>query len=73
MKHAYVVTERIDGVHNLPNIRDHDASVYLKTQGDAISFGGYEPDPIFTDVRKKYYDRIHCLIYKMLMSQFLFW
>lgn len=53
MKHAYVVTERIDGVHNLPNIRDHDASVYLKTQGDAISFGGYEPDPIFTDVRGK--------------------
>ncbi|RDD45364.1 Sarcosine dehydrogenase, mitochondrial [Trichoplax sp. H2] len=50
MKHAYVVTERIEGVHNLPNIRDHDSSVYLKTQGDAISFGGYEPDPIFTDV-----------------------
>jgi sarcosine dehydrogenase len=48
MKHAYVVTERIEGIQNMPNVRDHDASVYLKLQGDALSVGGYEPDPIFT-------------------------
>ena len=28
MHHAYVVTERIEGIQRMPNIRDHDASVY---------------------------------------------
>ncbi len=32
MHHAYVVSERIDGIQNMPNVRDHDASVYLKRQ-----------------------------------------
>jgi len=32
MKHAYVTTERIPGIENMPNVRDHDASVYLKLQ-----------------------------------------
>uniref|UniRef100_A0A4X2KUX4 Sarcosine dehydrogenase, mitochondrial n=1 Tax=Vombatus ursinus TaxID=29139 RepID=A0A4X2KUX4_VOMUR len=45
--HAYVVTERIEGIQNMPNVRDHDASVYLRLQGDALSFGGYESNPIF--------------------------
>ncbi|XP_014664920.1 PREDICTED: sarcosine dehydrogenase, mitochondrial-like [Priapulus caudatus] len=49
MHHAYVVTERIEGIQNMPNVRDHDASVYLKLQGDALSVGGYEPHPIFCD------------------------
>ena len=49
LKHAYVVTERIEGIQNMPNVRDHDASVYLKLQGDALSVGGYEPNPIFCD------------------------
>lgn len=31
----------------MPNVRDHDASVYLRLQGDALSVGGYEPNPIF--------------------------
>ena len=31
----------------MPNTRDHDASVYLKLQGDGLSIGGYENDPIF--------------------------
>ncbi|XP_064648723.1 sarcosine dehydrogenase, mitochondrial-like isoform X2 [Lineus longissimus] len=53
MKHAYVVTERIEGIQNMPNVRDHDASVYLKLQGDALSMGGYEPDPIFTGEMEK--------------------
>lgn len=33
----------------MPNVRDHDASVYLRLQGDALSVGGYEPNPIFWD------------------------
>jgi len=47
MKHAYVVSERIDGIQKMPNVRDHDASVYLKLEGDALCIGGYEPHPIF--------------------------
>ncbi|XP_055255994.1 sarcosine dehydrogenase, mitochondrial isoform X2 [Moschus berezovskii] len=47
MRHAYVVTERIEGIQNMPNVRDHDASVYLRLQGDALSVGGYESNPIF--------------------------
>ncbi|XP_032905303.1 sarcosine dehydrogenase, mitochondrial [Amblyraja radiata] len=47
MRHAYVVTERIEGIQNMPNVRDHDASVYLRLQGDALSVGGYEPNPNF--------------------------
>uniref|UniRef100_A0A667ZFP9 Sarcosine dehydrogenase n=1 Tax=Myripristis murdjan TaxID=586833 RepID=A0A667ZFP9_9TELE len=49
MHHAYVVTERIEGIQNMPNVRDHDASVYLRLQGDALSVGGYEQNPIFWD------------------------
>ncbi|XP_032993202.1 sarcosine dehydrogenase, mitochondrial isoform X2 [Lacerta agilis] len=47
MHHAYVVTERIEGIQNMPNVRDHDTSVYLRLQGDALSVGGYESNPIF--------------------------
>lgn len=47
MHHAYVVTEKIPGIQGMPNIRDHDASVYLKLQGDALSIGGYEQNPIY--------------------------
>ncbi|XP_078082261.1 sarcosine dehydrogenase, mitochondrial [Mustelus asterias] len=47
MRHAYVVTERIEGIQNMPNVRDHDSSVYLRLQGDALSVGGYEPNPGF--------------------------
>ncbi|XP_037082640.1 sarcosine dehydrogenase, mitochondrial-like [Pollicipes pollicipes] len=49
MKHAYVVTEKIPGIEMTPNVRDHDASVYLKLQGDALSVGGYEYNPLFLD------------------------
>lgn len=49
MYHAYVVTERIEGIQNMPNIRDHDTSIYLKLQGDGLSAGGYEHNPIFWD------------------------
>ncbi|XP_033643336.1 sarcosine dehydrogenase, mitochondrial-like [Asterias rubens] len=47
LHHHYVVSERIEGIHGMPNVRDHDASVYLKVQGDGIAFGGYETNPIF--------------------------
>uniref|UniRef100_A0A1E1X2L8 Putative dimethylglycine dehydrogenase n=1 Tax=Amblyomma aureolatum TaxID=187763 RepID=A0A1E1X2L8_9ACAR len=49
MKHSYVVTNRIEGIQNMPNVRDHDLSLYLRLQGDALSVGGYEPNPIFID------------------------
>lgn len=54
MYHAYVVTERIEGIQNMPNVRDHDASVYLKLQGDGLSVGGYEHNPVFWDEVKKF-------------------
>ncbi|KAF4520494.1 hypothetical protein B566_EDAN004745 [Ephemera danica] len=50
MKHAYVVTEEVPGgVRTLPNVRDHDSSVYFRVQGDALCVGGYEPNPIILD------------------------
>ncbi|XP_063232668.1 sarcosine dehydrogenase, mitochondrial [Bacillus rossius redtenbacheri] len=49
MKHAYVVTETIPGVKGLPNIRDHDGSVYFRVQGEALHMGGYENNPIILD------------------------
>ena len=48
MKHAFVLTESMPGMHcGLPNVRDHDLSIYLKTQGDAMAIGGYEQNPEF--------------------------
>nr|XP_009857807.1 sarcosine dehydrogenase, mitochondrial-like isoform X1 [Ciona intestinalis] len=44
-KHAYVVTEAIEGILNTPMIKDH-GSIYLKPQGNALQFGGYETNPI---------------------------
>ena len=29
----------------MPNVRDHDLSVYLRLQGNGLSIGGYEPHP----------------------------
>eukprot|EP00977_Amphora_coffeiformis_P024538 scaffold16127_cov186-Amphora_coffeaeformis.AAC.1 len=50
MKHAMVVTEAIEGMHGaLPNVRDHDLSIYLKAQGNAMALGGYEQNPEFWD------------------------
>lgn len=39
----------LNSLQNMPNVRDHDASVYLRLQGDALSVGGYEHNPIFWD------------------------
>ena len=48
-KHASIVTDRIEGIWNMPSVRDHDSSIALKVQGDALSFGGYEKNPIFLE------------------------
>ncbi|CAE8692195.1 unnamed protein product [Polarella glacialis] len=55
MKHAMVLTEPLPGMHKgLPNVRDHDLSVYLKTQGDSMAIGGYEQNPEFWDADPKF-------------------
>eukprot|EP01063_Lacrimia_lanifica_P025208 TRINITY_DN3298_c0_g1_i1.p1 TRINITY_DN3298_c0_g1~~TRINITY_DN3298_c0_g1_i1.p1 ORF type:complete len:908 (+),score=248.51 TRINITY_DN3298_c0_g1_i1:71-2794(+) len=52
-KHAFVVTEKLPGMHaKLPNVRDHDLSIYLKAQGDTMGIGGYERNPEFWDEAK---------------------
>ncbi|KAF2356164.1 FAD dependent oxidoreductase central domain [Trinorchestia longiramus] len=45
-KHAYVVTEKIPGIQNMPNVRDYDYSTYFRLQGDALCIGGYETSPV---------------------------
>ena len=48
IKHAYVTTETIDGMKGtFPNVRDLDLCIYLRTQGTAMSVGGYEEHPDF--------------------------
>ncbi|XP_002158472.3 sarcosine dehydrogenase, mitochondrial [Hydra vulgaris] len=49
LRHAYVISERIEGIERMPNVRDHDASVYLRLQGDALAIGGYEQNPMFVN------------------------
>ena len=61
-RHAYVVTERIEGVMGMPSVRDHDLSIYLKVQGDVIQIGGYEPGPVLMDEGVRY---ISIFIYRI--------
>lgn len=49
MRHSYVVSEAIDGIFGMPNLRDHDASIYFAIQGSSIHMGGYEVNPILLD------------------------
>ncbi len=49
MKHSYIISEPIDGVANLPNIRDHDSSIYFRVQADSLCLGGYENNPAILD------------------------
>lgn len=46
MKHAYIVTEPMQNVRGKPNVRDHDLNIYFKVQGESLSIGGYEANPI---------------------------
>lgn len=48
-KHAYVVMDALPEVRGCPNVRDHDASVYLKIQGETVNVGGYETNPHMLD------------------------
>ena len=50
----------------MPNVRDHDASVYLRLQGDALSVGGYEANPIFWDEVKWYLDNFLAVFLSVL-------
>ena len=64
MHHAYIVTEKIKGIEKMPNVRDHDASVYLKLQGDGLSVGGYENNPIFWEkVCFMQHTSLHLILY----------
>ncbi|KAG5682277.1 hypothetical protein PVAND_011640 [Polypedilum vanderplanki] len=49
MRHAYVVSEAIKEVQGMPNVRDHDYSLYFRIQGQSIQMGGYENNPILLD------------------------
>lgn len=49
MRHSYIVSEPIDGVFRMPNVRDHDASIYFRIQGSSILMGGYERNPVMLD------------------------
>lgn len=37
MKHAYVISETIEGVRGSPNVRDHDYSTCFRVQGLKIN------------------------------------
>lgn len=49
MRHAYIVTEPIEGIKGMPNVRDHDASIYFRIQGSSVYMGGYEKNPILLE------------------------
>ncbi|XP_031636149.1 sarcosine dehydrogenase, mitochondrial-like, partial [Contarinia nasturtii] len=49
MKHSYVVSEPIEGIRGLPNLRDHDVSIVFRIQGSSMYLGGYEKNPIILD------------------------
>ena len=59
-KHAYVVTEGIPGIRNTPMVRDQ-ATVYIKPQGDALLFGGYETSPHLVENVSIFF----CLVYNI--------
>ena len=49
-KHAYVVTEPLPGIRGTPMVKDH-GTVYIKPQGEALQYGGYEMNPhVVSDV-----------------------
>lgn len=49
LKHAYVMTEGVEGLKGLPNVRDQDHGIYFRVQGNAQGVGGYEQNPLFWD------------------------
>uniref|UniRef100_A0A1B6BWS7 FAD dependent oxidoreductase domain-containing protein n=1 Tax=Clastoptera arizonana TaxID=38151 RepID=A0A1B6BWS7_9HEMI len=53
MKHTYVVSESIPSVQGLPNIRDPDASIYIRINKDNLFVGGFENNPIIINEMPK--------------------
>lgn len=49
LEHSYVITERIPGIENMPNVRETGCSAYLKLQGDALAVGVFEANPTIVD------------------------
>ncbi|XP_055319034.1 sarcosine dehydrogenase, mitochondrial-like [Sitodiplosis mosellana] len=49
MMHSYIVSDPIEGIRGMPNVRDHDASIYFRIQGSSICMGGYERNPVILD------------------------
>lgn len=45
MKHAYTISEPMEKIRGMPNVRDHDYSIYFRIQGESICMGGYESNP----------------------------
>lgn len=66
-KHAYIVSEPVDGIMGMPNIRDHDASIYFRIQGSSVLVGGYENNPILID---KLEDDFNFRLYNLDWSTF---
>lgn len=65
-RQAYVVTEPLEGARQLPNVRQHDESFYIKRQGDSLQIGGYEFNPIFCEkvsLLKLCFHQLYLLIY----------
>lgn len=49
MQHSYIVTDSIERVRGLPNIRDHNLAIYFRPQGESLIIGGYERNPTVLD------------------------
>lgn len=49
MKHSCIISEPIEGISNLPNLRDHDSSIYFRIQNESLCLGGYENNPAILD------------------------
>lgn len=45
MRHAYVVSNSIKELRGAPSLRDNEASIYFRIQGESICLGGYEDNP----------------------------
>lgn len=66
MKHSMVAMDTIPGVRTLPNVRDHDANMCLRVQGDSLIIGGYELNaPRWEKVRKS---SVSLLVYAIRTS-----
>lgn len=72
MKHAYIVTEAIDGVQRMPNLRDHDASIYFRKysrQADVVSV----PTALDEWKLEIYSNCGNCIVFKAFVVQLLKW